>query len=131
MKKQLFGQRSEKQRYIDDVQQPLFTEDAPAHDSEEAPGTTVAAHTRRKKKQRGDSVTDEGLRFDANVPVVDVEHSCAELDGPQAHDYEVVRYEGFKLARGSIGNWVAASIHLLNVLQSRFANRSFGASMQN
>lgn len=94
MKKQLFGQRSEKQRYIDDVQQSLFTEDAPRTDAEDnTQGTTVAAHTRRKKKQRGNSVTDEGLRFDENVPVVDVEHRCDELDGADAQDYEIVRYD--------------------------------------
>ena len=33
MKKQLFGQRSEKQRYIDDVQQRLFAEDPSVADS--------------------------------------------------------------------------------------------------
>ena len=90
-KKQLFGQRSEKQRYIDEVQEVLFANEELAQGKQDnTPGTTVAAHTRRSKKQRNGSVTNEGLRFDENVPVVDVEHRCAELD---ANDYEIVRYE--------------------------------------
>ena len=93
-KKQLFGQRSEKQRYIDEVQALLFANDELAKSRQDDPaGTTVATHTRRSKKRRDGSVTDEGLRFDENVPVVDVEHRCAELDGPDAQDYEIVRYE--------------------------------------
>ena len=94
-KKQLFGQRSEKQSYIDEVQHVLFANEEIAKDKQDntIPGTTVAAHTRRSKKQRNGSVTDEGLRFDENVPVIDVEHECAELDGADANDYEIVRYE--------------------------------------
>ena len=94
-KKQLFGQRSEKQRYIDEVQHVLFANEELAKDKQDntTAGTTVAAHTRRSKKQRNGSVTDEGLRFDENVPVIDVEHECAELDGADANDYEIVRYE--------------------------------------
>jgi len=91
-KKQLFGQRSEKQRYIDDRQLALFEAAAPV--AEETQDTTVAAHTRRGKKRRdGNEVTEHGLRFDASVPVIDIEHECAELKGPDAQDYEFIRYE--------------------------------------
>ena len=33
------------------------------------------------------------IRVDENVSVIDVEHECAELDGTDANDYEIVRYE--------------------------------------
>ena len=92
LKKQLFGQRSEKQRYIDDKQLSMFVEAAP--ETEETQETKIAAHTRRGKKRRdGNEVTEQGLRFDASVPVIDIEHGCAELEGPNAQDYEVIRYE--------------------------------------
>lgn len=116
-KKQLFGQRSEKQGVIDDKQLALFELMAPA--GEQAQDTTVAAHTRRGKKRRdGSEVTDEGLRFDANVPVIDIEHGCAELDGPDAQDYEIVRYEYVHKLASRPGNKVVLR-HMYPVLKHK------------
>ena len=93
-KKQLFGPKSERHKVIDDRQLALFEL---SKERERASSTTeveIAVHKRRSKKQRdGSEVTEKGLRFDADVPVKLIEHSCAELDGAQADQYEILRYE--------------------------------------
>ena len=189
LKKELFGPRNEKRRPIDDRQLSLFEKAKEENKSEQAPSVEIKAHKRRghKKNRDGSEVTGKGLRFDEDVPVKTIEHSCPELNGADADLYEIVRYEythhlasrpgskvvlrhsypvvkrkgqstfiqpkaiegvlgqaqvdvsaladmlvekfiyhlplyrqhqrlqdqGFKLARASLGNWVAASIQLL------------------
>ena len=91
--RQIFGEKSEKRHLIDPAVQPSLLEglvsDAKPLD---IPTQTIAAHD-RKKKSRDGCVTGEGLRFDASVPVQDVEIVPPELQGEHADDYEIVRYE--------------------------------------
>jgi len=87
-KKQLFGVKSEK-RLIDAPGQLGLLEGA-APPATEIPTETIRT-TRRKAKVRGaDCVTDEGLRFDASVPVEVIHLGAPELEGPQADQYEVI-----------------------------------------
>jgi transposase len=92
-KRQLFGQKSEKRLELDNpVQGSLF--DAPAAPVPVDQPTQQIAYKRRVNKQRGeDCVTDQGLRFDASVPVEVIEVSAPELDGPEADQYEVIDYK--------------------------------------
>lgn len=91
--RQIFGEKSEKRQVLDLSVQPSLLEglvsDAKPLD---IPTQTIAAHV-RKKKSRDGCVTGEGLRFDASVPVQDVEIVPPELQGEHADDYEIVRYE--------------------------------------
>lgn len=94
-KRQLFGRKSEKRLLVDPAHQPqldgLLDEDAP---SGSPPATETISYTRRKGKQRDeDCVTDEGLRFDASVPVETIELSAPQLQGPDADDYEIIAYK--------------------------------------
>lgn len=68
-KRQLFGTKSEKQRFIDPAVQGNLLAAlgvATPHSPPITPTTTVT-YTRRKT--RDNAVTDSGLRFDATVPV--------------------------------------------------------------
>jgi transposase len=94
-KRQLFGRKSEKRSIVDLAHQPLldglFDSEAPS--ASPAP-TEEIAYRRRKGKQRGqECLTEEGLRFDESVPVERIELSAPELQGPEAHDYEIVAYK--------------------------------------
>lgn len=90
MTKQLFGPRSEKQHPQNSDQGELFeNKSQPAPEPETK---NVAAYTRGKKQRDGDEVSDSGLRFDSNVPVHVLEQSCAELQGPDADQYETISY---------------------------------------
>ncbi len=78
-KQQLFGQKSEK-RLSDDTTHPsLFDTHRAAQ--ENTPKETIT-YQRRKSKQRADEcVTDQGLRFDEQVPVEVIEITAPELQG--------------------------------------------------
>jgi transposase len=68
-KRQLFGERSEKRVLSDEAsgQQRLGLGDMPGPEQTEA-NTETLTYTRRQGKDRGNAVTDTGLRFDADVP---------------------------------------------------------------
>ncbi len=93
-KRQLFGQKSERQKQPLPGQGELF--DLPP--STEEPETTPAAQkperTHKPRKDRLDScVSDEGLRFDDSVEVQEVRIDVAELkDVPAAQISEKVTY---------------------------------------
>ena len=104
-KRQLFGSKSEKRLDIDPVRQAdLLAEYLPS-----TPGPTSADDVdpparkprRRGRKQRPDQcVTDTGLRFDASVPVREIELPCPEIEGLDADDYERIGEKRFyKLAQ--------------------------------
>lgn len=95
-KRQLFGRKSEKRLPIDPAHQPLLNglvSPDPSTPAVPSP-TEQITYQRRKTKRRGeDCVTEEGLRFDESVPVELIELSAPELEGPEAHDYEVIAYK--------------------------------------
>lgn len=84
-KRQLFGRKSEKRLVDDGTQTGLLFEALPA--AEVAPPTEEIKHTRRKgAKDRGESVTDAGLRFTDDVPVEVIEVRDPEIEAiPEQH----------------------------------------------
>ena len=88
-KRQLFGRKSEKRTHEVCPEQPLldgFEVDTPPT---QEPATETITYTRTK--QRGtDCVTDSGLRFDDTVPRKVIHCSASELEGPNAHEYDVI-----------------------------------------
>jgi len=94
-KRQMFGQKSEKQ-LIDQSHQPLLNglADAPLPASTQEVGAEVKAHKRKSKKQlTGEEVNDTGLRFDDTVPQKVIELSAPELSGDNADQYEIIDYK--------------------------------------
>jgi transposase len=91
-KRQLFGQKSEKQLFDNPHQSTLFAGDVP--EKSEPDTTDVKAHKRKSNTQRtGDEVNDSGLRFDETVPQKVIELPAPELQGDDADLYEII---GFK-----------------------------------
>ncbi len=86
-KKQLFGQKSERRIEQNPHQQSLFEDLPPAPAQEKV----TITYTRTKgPKERGDSVTDSGLRFDETVPVKTIHLKASELEGPDKDHFEVI-----------------------------------------
>lgn len=91
LKRQIFGEKSEKRIVASPDQGSLFDPDVAPDTPEDRRPTETIQYTRRKgKKDRGDSVTDRGLRFDETVPVERIEIPCPELQGKDADQYEVI-----------------------------------------
>jgi transposase len=89
-KRQLFGQKSEKRHLIDLAVQPSLPGWAAREGTSPLP-TEQVTYTRRRPKQRdAGCVTDEGLRFDAAVPVEVIRLAPPELSGADADQYEVI-----------------------------------------
>ncbi|WP_419649389.1 IS66 family transposase, partial [Thiolapillus sp.] len=96
-KKQLFGQKPEKRLIEPNPDQgALFDRLAP--EEETATPTEKITYTRRKgKKQRDeDCATDQGLRFDGDVPIERIELSPAGLNDQNRDQYEII---GEKITR--------------------------------
>lgn len=93
-KKQIFGSKSEK-RFIDgDHRQMPLTLDNPNIATPISPILTETITYQRQKgpKQRDESmVTDEGLRFDADVPVKEITLRPKEMDGLSPDQYTIIR----------------------------------------
>ena len=88
-KRQLFGRKSEKRALEECPEQPLLNgfEVEPAA----APAPSKETITYSRNKQRGtDCVNDSGLRFDDTVPRKTIRCSAPQLEGPNAHEYELV-----------------------------------------
>lgn len=91
--RQLFGNRSEKLRYIDNPDQGNLLGDL-AESTPQTPAEPTETITyQRRRKQREDAVTDAGLRFDESTPKETIDVSAPELEGDEAHLYEVVSYK--------------------------------------
>jgi len=88
--KQVFGSKSE--RRVDGSHQLLLEGLLGEHVPPEPEETETITYQRGKaKKNRADDcVTDEGLRFNEDVPVEVIEVSAPELNGPDADQYEVI-----------------------------------------
>jgi transposase len=84
-KRQLFGRKSEKRLIDDDKQTGLLFDALP--EAEAPPATEQISYTRRKgSKDRGQSVTDSGLRFTEDVPVEVIEVRDPEIEAiPEQH----------------------------------------------
>jgi len=94
-KRQLFGEKSEKRLVVDPaLQADLLVSLGETLPAPAKPETEEIRYERRKPKVRGEGcVSEEGLRFDARVPVEVIEVSAPELSGPEADQYEVIDYE--------------------------------------
>ena len=92
-KSQLFGQKSEKRKYVEDRRQ-LFLGEFGKLESEAEPEQTkkVSSYQRgkAKKKPLEDGVSDSGLRFSSDVPVEVIEVENPELEGLSEDDYDVI-----------------------------------------
>lgn len=92
LENQIFGQKSEK-RPVDPALQPSLLgepgEPAPAEGEQK---TFVPGHERGKAKKNRpeDCVNDAGLRFGPNVPVEVITLTPPELQGSEAHLYEII-----------------------------------------
>lgn len=95
--RQLFGEKSEKLRMVPDAHQDdlLAALGQGPNVSDVAVPTEEIHYTRRKRqKSRDNAVTDEGLRFDDNVPVETIEVAAPEGSG------EVIDYKStYRLAQ--------------------------------
>ncbi len=92
-KRQIFGQKSEKQLFDNPHQTPLFGS-ADVAPKEPLPSVDVKPHKRKSNTQRkGDEINDTGLRFDDSVPQKLIELSIPELDGVNADQYEIIGYK--------------------------------------
>ena len=91
-KRQLFGEKSEKRRTVDNPDQhSLLDAGKPDLSDSTENKKPVSGYTRGKaKKDRGNAVHETGLRFDDSVPVERVRITPAELTGPDADRYEVI-----------------------------------------
>lgn len=92
-KKQLFGEKSEKRKDIDNPDQMDLGEAFKAPTAEPPPEKEKINYERRKKQRGNHCVTDQGLRFDENVPVKIIEEPVPELEGPDADQYEIIDYK--------------------------------------
>ena len=101
-KRQLFGSKSERHIPAPDPKQgDLFAhlEEEVETSADNHSATTVKSY-QRKKKPRGDSVLDKGLRFDKSVPVRVIDCTPASFKNDQADDVSILHYEStFRLAQ--------------------------------
>lgn len=96
-KKMLFGKRSEKRPFDIPEQGSLFDgyDDEEQESDKEQPEKIKISYERGKaKKARPDNcVTDEGLRFDDDVPVKRIRLTPPEIDGLDESQYEIIGVE--------------------------------------
>jgi|TARA_B100002003_G_scaffold250845_1_gene291786 transposase len=91
LKRQIFGNKSEKLRYVDNPDQAQL--DMGDHPVEEpvAEVEAIKPYKRRKKKPRSGTPDDSGIRFDEQeVDIKIIELPCPELEGTKANEYEVI-----------------------------------------
>jgi transposase len=85
LKRQVFGRKSEK-RLIDQSSHSGLLFDALPESQELAPIEQVSYTRRKGSKDRGDAVTDSGLRFNDDVPVEVIHVKDPEIDAiPEEH----------------------------------------------
>ena len=111
-KRQMFGAKSEKRQEPSPDQIALFNGQA-ASAAVEVAKIAVPAHERQKRRT-GDEVNDTGLRFGPEVPVKEITLSCAELDGPNAEQYEIIDYKTTRKmpSQDKVDNDIQLSIYL-------------------
>jgi transposase len=107
-KRQLFGRKSEKRLLIDPAHQPLLDgllDEVPSP-SEPEPCEQISYERRKRKTRDEDCVTEQGLRFDASVPVETIMLSAPQLHGAQAEDWEVIAYKRTRRLAQRPGSYV-------------------------
>lgn len=96
LKREVFSSKSERRRAVDTgaATGELFGGDGGGDDTTEQDTETVT-YTRSKPsgKNRGDAVTEEGLRFEADVPVETIDIAAPELEGADADEWTVIDYK--------------------------------------
>lgn len=145
LQRQVFGRKSEKRVIEQPPHSGLLFDELPASD-EPAP-TEKISYTRRKgAKDRGDAVTDSGLRFTDDVPVEVIHVKDPDVEAiPQAHreviDEKVTRrlaqrpgsYVVLEYRRAVVKDTRNDRIHTTpapaNVLENSLADVSFLAGM--
>lgn len=107
-KRQIFGPSSERRpREAAPGIADLFTA-AEAPEPHE-PAKQQISYERDKPgagKDRGDAVTEEGLRFDADVPVETIDVGAPELAGADADAWEIIDYKTTHRLAQRPGSWV-------------------------
>ena len=88
-KRQLFGRKSEKRDHEACPEQPLLNGFEVGTPPTREPAKETITYTRTKQRGK-DCVTDSGLRFNDTVPRKVIHCSAPELEGPNAHEYEVI-----------------------------------------
>mgnify|MGYP000750278844 CR=1 FL=1 len=113
-KRQLFGVKSEK-RLIDDPAQAGLLFDA-LPESDEPVVTEQVSYTRRKGvKNRGDAVTDSGLRFNDDVPVEVIHVKDPQIEAiPEAHREVIDEKVSHRLAQRP-GSYVVLELSLIHI----------------
>ena len=110
-KKQLFGQKSER-RLVEAPGQmdiaEVLGEGKPAR--AETP-TEQISYTRRKKRRADGCATDEGLRFDKDVPVEVIEIAHPAMTGAEADDYELIDHKISRKLAQRPGSYVVLEYH--------------------
>ncbi len=97
-KRQIFGEKSEKQDMIDNPYQHTIAEllqelpEAPS-ESDENKQKISYERGRAKKNVLEGSPDDSGLRFDEDVPVEEIKLIPPELEGENADLYEIISYK--------------------------------------
>lgn len=91
-KRQLFGQKSEKQIIGQPGQGNLFERQNPQAIKPEKT-TEIKAHKRRSKQRSPDEVNNTGLRVDLSVPTETIEILSPELSGPHADQFKIVGWD--------------------------------------
>jgi transposase len=93
-RRQLFGRKSEKRLIEPNPDQlPLKGWEGEQAAKPEVSKQSAPSRARSRKVRAADCVTDTGLRFGPEVPKQTIRLPCAELDGPDANEYEWVRDE--------------------------------------
>lgn len=93
LKRQVFGQKSEKRDFAEVPQQVNMAElfGTAAAAPEEPPKETITYQRGKALKNRLENAQeDTGLRFDDSVPVEEIEVLPAELKGPNKDQYEII-----------------------------------------
>ena len=102
-KRQVFGRKSEKRHIEPCPEQPLLSGlllsgSSPAS----TPVPTETITYTRSKQRSSDCATTTGLRFAESVPKKTIRLKAPELEGPNAHEYELIREEHtYRLAHRS------------------------------
>ena len=98
-KQQLFGEKSEK-RLIDNPDQLALGEILKDKPEEQDIPTDTITYERHKKQRPEDCVTDQGLRFNDDVPLELIPMGAPQLKGENADQYEVIDHKyTYRLAR--------------------------------
>jgi len=108
LKRQVFGPKSERRRIDGDgAIADLFARDeAPEPQAPQKQRISYERDQPGSNKERGDAVTEEGLRFDADVPVETIEIGAPELAGADADAWEIIDYKVTHRLAQRPGSWV-------------------------